>query len=869
MFTGLPQSLITFNQYTLAYHLCRKSLEGTPKDIMTAIEESPYFDDIRPDDCLPLLKPLEKDRKPGNLTSPYRGFRQLAIRFLSSSYQWGSPEEKNHNVNGTPTGSMSGTMGSLSSFVQTKFVFDVHYCMRRHEITRTYDECQALMTKFSEDLLAVPGFPSMSLFSVLDSAVLQSTGEQLANFLNRTHRLMANKGLFSPLLMEFLDIPYETVQTEEEGRIVQILDTPLKPNRTVAHIIDEEWLKRWRAFVMGRGARRYKPPGPIDNSKLKEVYEEEISGPKRSLEVSIDYRSVNYNVWHYYQLVHGGGPELSRLDDDIYSVTKYSFLQAIIMVQRCCRKFLAKCRRFNLYSLELSKQDAVMELLTMKSKQQIEENVSNILKRQKEQHKKQELDNIATWTVSIYRNKKNLEPEDSLHRRKGDHTVFLRANGGKKVLSTNIVEDVKPIIHIANTSQYEVELSEKQGIPFSLIKGLSSVMVSNPGDINGIDDGSHIVEISGFPAATLEYDDVKALLARSKFPIKLKMTRPTSKQKLPELNTFIAPFLVEEATVSKRYEKKTSPPFILKEDKEDGRLKVVMTTEQNEENLRIEKMAVKSINSKAWYFYSKEFNKDIDDFKKKFYSGKKLDIVFELMPQMIIKNDAVKVNATKLWLNQGLQFLRHHHNPNKWKLSPFGTSGYLSTMKLTGTHLFIKKKVDPTKLESELWENISLFSIKFVVAGYHSEFFRKKGSSVDLLTCFEIVTEEGKSILLEVMKKKDEEFVKKKEFIDIEVARVMRYTPRKAEEPGFMSGLEKLYKKKVDEDERKLKEAGKDVVETPEQLSIRRQRYCELVVGSLKAIVDEIRSSKVFLGPDGLPVRRKDARVVLKKNDAV
>ena len=84
-----------------------------------------------------------------------------------------------------------------------------------------------------------------------------------------------------------------------------------------------------------------------------------------------------------------------------------------------------------------------------------------------------------------------------------------------------------------------------------------------------------------------------------------------------------------------------------------------------------------------------------------------------------------------------------------------------------------------------------------------------------------------------------------------------------------MSGLEKLYKKKVDEDERKLKEAGKDVVETPEQLSIRRQRYCELVVGSLKAIVDEIRSSKVFLGPDGLPVRRKDARVVLKKNDAV
>ena len=72
----------------------------------------------------------------------------------------------------------------------------------------------------------------------------------------------------------------------------------------------------------------------------------------------------------------------------------------------------------------------------------------------------------------------------------------------------------------------------------------------------------------------------------------------------------------------------------------------------------------------------------------------------------------------------------------------------------------------------------------------------------------------------------------------------------------------------IDEEERKLREAGEFVVETPEQLLIRRQRYCELIVGSLKAIVDEIRSSKVFLGTDGIPIRRKDARIVLKKNEA-
>ena len=872
MFTGLPQSQITFKQYTLAYHLCRKSLEGTPKSILVALQESPYFDDIKPDDCLPLLKPLEKERKPGDKASPYRGFRQLAVRYSSSTYQWGSSDDKTKkriNINGTPTGSMSGTMGSLTSFVQTKFVFDIHYCMRRHTITKTYDECQVLMENFSSDLLAVPGFPSMSIFSVFDSAVLDSTGAQLASFLNRTHRLLANKGLFSPYLMHFLEIPYETVQTEEEGRIVQILDTPLKPNRTVAHIIDEEWLKRWRAFVMGRGARRYKPPGPIDNARIKSVYDEEIQGSKRSLEPSIDYRSVNYNVWHYYQLVHGGGPELSRLDDDIYSAVAYSFLQAVIMLQRHCRKFLARCRRYNLQSLELSKQESVIELLTKQAKQQIDDNVNSILKHQKEQHKKQELDIISTVTVSIYRNKKNLEPEESLHRRKGDHLVFARASGAKKELTTSIVEDIQPIIHIADTSEYTVELSGKQGIPFSLQKGLSSVIISNRGDTNGIDDGSHIVEINGYPVATLDYEDVKALLEKSKFPLTLKMKRPMDSQKLPELNKFIAPFLVPEATVLKVYQKKETPPFIFKEDKEDGRLRAVLMTKQSDENNALLSMAVKSINKKLWYTYSKEFNKDKDKFKQKLTSGKKkIEVIYERMPEINIKDDAVKVHATKLWLSRGLKFLRHHHNDKKWKISPFSSGGYLSIMKLTGTHLYIKKKIDPTKVESELWENISLFSIKFVVAGYHSEFFRKKGSSVDLLSCFEIVTEEGSSILLEVMKKKDEEYVKKKEYIDAEVARVMKYTPHKVEDPAFMAGLEKSYKNRVDEEERKLREAGEFVVETPEQLLIRRQRYCELIVGSLKAIVDEIRSSKVFLGTDGIPIRRKDARIVLKKNEA-
>lgn len=215
----------------------------------------------------------------------------------------------------------------------------------------------------------------------------------------------------------------------------------------------------------------------------------------------------------------------------------------------------------------------------------------------------------------------------------------------------------------------------------------------------------------------------------------------------------------------------------------------------------------------------------------------------------------------------------------------FGGRGYVSTMKITGTHLYFKKQTDVTKVESELWENISLFSIKFVIAGYHSEFFIKKKSRVDLLSSFEIVTEEGYSILFEVLKKKDEREIRKKEFMDNEIDRIMKYTPEKLREPGFKTELEKKYKEMTDATNKKKQETNEankrknqenelagieerlpvEEDETEEEMSLRRQRYCELIVGGLKAVVDEIRGSKVFMGPDGVPQRRKDAKVILKK----
>ena len=55
-------------------------------------------------------------------------------------------------------------------------------------------------------------------------------------------------------------------------------------------------------------------------------------------------RAVSYNVWRFYELVHGGGPCVSRKDNVLHSKYGVSYLQAIIMIQTQIRICLAKMK---------------------------------------------------------------------------------------------------------------------------------------------------------------------------------------------------------------------------------------------------------------------------------------------------------------------------------------------------------------------------------------------------------------------------------------------------------------------------------------------------------------------------------------------
>ena len=174
--------------------------------------------------------------------------------------------------------------------------------------------------------------------------------------------------MFSPRLLAFLEIDAARVHIEEDGRVSKMLDSTSQVSGSVWHMVDEFWLKRWRKFVLGRAARRYEPPGPITNEHLlesvartrylleegmtveerkkrqKELDERATTVPppiRREARLEFDqrsaavekyatpldedskeeptdpepatigkhYRAINYDLWTYWRMVHGGGAD--------------------------------------------------------------------------------------------------------------------------------------------------------------------------------------------------------------------------------------------------------------------------------------------------------------------------------------------------------------------------------------------------------------------------------------------------------------------------------------------------------------------------------------------------------------------------------
>jgi len=348
-------------------------------------------------------------------------------------------------------------------------------------------------------------------------------------------------------------VPYEQVQSEEEGQIVQVLDGTELPPETVWHIVEEEWLAKWRRFVLGRDARRYAPPGPITNHNLFDADwtpasvlsggEKKKKRPVRGgLVIARDYRVVNYNVWHFYQTVHGGGPVIGRKYDEIYSPNAFSRLQALILIQGRVRCYIAKKKLDKLYTAKFSSTLIAKKIMTQASESEMGMIVEKRIQECSRDRVQDKLEFAARLTQNLWRNKKRYIPEENLARRKRDQEVFARARVTKRVEGVTedvkmgeglVVTDVHPIVHIGNTGIYTRVLTEEDGIPFSLAREPGSEMAiidkKTPEESSeNFKIGSKLIAINYVPTAALKYEETKEKLKAATFPLHLELSYPSN-----------------------------------------------------------------------------------------------------------------------------------------------------------------------------------------------------------------------------------------------------------------------------------------------------------------------------------------------------
>lgn len=546
-FMGMQKSTLTVQQLVFSYHLLRKTLRGPAQNLKEQMAKTKYMQ-MEAEDILPTLRPLGRSRPPndhlrkelylardrlGLKAAPppqesdfkcapeYRGFRNLNVHFHEVKYNrsfWGSYE--------------------------TVYVFTVNYCMRKHRIEKTAEDFTALHMSMASEQVQISEFPEMPTtwlgFNVLTD---QEFGDKLADYVIQNHNSLVSFGVFSPRMLKFLNIDFERVQSEEEGAILSVLDNQVPIADACYYIIDEKWLAKWRRFAMGRGPRRYLPPGRVTNEWLYEQYK---APGRHLLRKAEHYRCVNYNVWAFYKAVHTGGPVISRADQDLYGDEALSYLQAVVLAQVSIRIFLAKRELRRLYMEKFSRSLVARGILAGEMMQLNKSVVHQQIQEARRRRLDSKVRQAVVITQKLWRKKAKAVPEENLARSRTDQAIFGRVSavGGEGTVKSEdgiVVSDIHPIVNIGNTATYSVKVEEDEfmgRIPFEIQKvpwseqAIIAMEASTPPiDPIRFIPGSRILSINNLPTSSMSYAQFKHKLSTLPWPVRFDMERPVPQDK--------------------------------------------------------------------------------------------------------------------------------------------------------------------------------------------------------------------------------------------------------------------------------------------------------------------------------------------------
>ncbi|CAM9126790.1 unnamed protein product, partial [Hapterophycus canaliculatus] len=429
-FTGLQglgkHSFHNFHQVLFAYRMCTGELAGPAGKLSQFLGSSPLLQNTHPWDILSTLRPLKA--KGVNVGPSARASKMLAVQLKSALTVFGGK-----GASGFPR---------------------VSYCMRIHRVERFLADFEQLHAKLASELIILPNFPEGGGLGALLGGK-QDLGRELCAYVQRVHTLLAQRGVFSPRVMEFLKVDFGRVHIEEEGRVVsENLDSRNLLPDTCWQAVEEGWLVRWRKFVLGRGARRYHAPGEIDNRPLLVLAAPNTA--REGLVLGEDYRLVNYNVWKYWLLVYGGGPSIGRASKDIYgcsAIGAYAHPAAVVAIQASIRGFLGRKRAWREYFSRLAMEHAgAKEALYETKLLNIKEAAQLHIQTARRRRQQGRMTRAALFTQVEWRRKKGyMYQVDRLETQQYIQDVFEKAENTIREPPKNkpvVVREVKSIVNI-------------------------------------------------------------------------------------------------------------------------------------------------------------------------------------------------------------------------------------------------------------------------------------------------------------------------------------------------------------------------------------------------------------------------------------
>jgi len=122
------------------------------------------------------------------------------------------------------------------------------------------------------------------------------------------------------------------------------------------------------------------------------------------------HHEVNFNLWHYWKMVHGGGPCISRKNKEIDSPMRCGYMEAVFRMQCFGRMVIAKQKRDDLYWKNLSRNaKEVRRVLAQAQLEKIEADAKASILEAQEKRQDNKLSDACQFTQRVWRSKKTYE----------------------------------------------------------------------------------------------------------------------------------------------------------------------------------------------------------------------------------------------------------------------------------------------------------------------------------------------------------------------------------------------------------------------------------------------------------------------------